>query len=246
MQIIKKKNGTMTPKERVLKTFNLEKTDRVTIGYDTNDIIRIKLAKALGINDGDYEKILKALDVDYRGIGAPYNGKCLFPEKEGRKINPEEGCYMRWIEHETGGYWDFCDFPLNGAEDDVIANYPVPNPDDFDYSVVGEQIENHKDYAIYIGHAGIADIINSNGRIMGIEDVLCHLLTENEAALYFIDRRIDMQIAVLERTLDKYKGKIDFMWMGEDLGTQINPMISLDLYRRVLKPRHQRYIDLAK
>ena len=36
------------------------------------------------------------------------------------------------------------------------------------------------------------------------------------------------------------------MWLGEDLGTQRAPMISLDLYRRVLKPRHKKFVDLAK
>jgi len=51
---------------------------------------------------------------------------------------------------------------------------------------------------------------------------------------------------VLERTLDRYKDKIDFLWMGEDLGTQNSPMISLDLYRKVLRPRHQKFVDLAK
>jgi uroporphyrinogen-III decarboxylase len=33
--------------------------------------------------------------------------------------------------------------------------------------------------------------------------------------------------------------------MGEDLGTQIGPMISLDLYRKHLRSRHQRFVDLA-
>jgi uroporphyrinogen decarboxylase len=36
------------------------------------------------------------------------------------------------------------------------------------------------------------------------------------------------------------------MWLGEDLGTQIGPMISMELYRRELRPRHQKFIDLAK
>jgi uroporphyrinogen-III decarboxylase len=36
------------------------------------------------------------------------------------------------------------------------------------------------------------------------------------------------------------------MWLGEDLGTQIAPMISLDLYRKVLKPIHKVFCDLAK
>lgn len=44
----------------------------------------------------------------------------------------------------------------------------------------------------------------------------------------------------------KANGLIDFVWIGEDLGTQIAPMISLELYRKVLRPRHQKFIDLAK
>ena len=50
----------------------------------------------------------------------------------------------------------------------------------------------------------------------------------------------------MERTLDRYKGAIDFMWLGEDLGTQHAPMIGLELFRRVLRPIHQQFVDLAK
>lgn len=246
METIRKARETMSAKERVWRTFHHEKTDRVTIGYEANEGIHRRLAQALGIPDGSHELVCQALGVDYRGVGAPYVGPPLFPDKPGRRCDPLEGCYMRWVEHETGGYWDFCDFPLMGAEEEVIASYPVPDPDDFDYEAVGEQIAAHKDVALYLGGPGIPDIINSNGRIMGMEDILCHLMTENEAALTFVDRRIRMQLAVLERTLEKYKGKIDFLWLGEDLGTQHAPMISLDLYRRVFRPRHQKFVDLAR
>lgn len=246
MEKIQKAKETMSAKERVWKTFQHEKTDRVTIGYEANENIHRRVARALGIEDGNYELVYQALGVDYRAVGAPYVGPQLFPEKPGRRCDPLEGCYMRWVEHKTGGYWDFCDFPLEGADDETIANYPVPDPDDFDYDAVGEQIAFHKNVAIHLGGAGSVDIINSNGRIMGMEDVLCHLITENEAALSFIDRRLQMQLTVMERTLEKYKGKIDFIWLGEDLGTQHTPMISLDLFRRVIRPRHQKFIDLAK
>ena len=50
----------------------------------------------------------------------------------------------------------------------------------------------------------------------------------------------------MERVLEKAKGRIDFVWMGEDLGTQRAPMISPKLYRQTLRPMHQRFIDLAK
>jgi len=244
--VIKRARETMTAKQRVLKTFNLEKTDRVTIGYDANQGVHTRFAKALGIPDGNGEKVNRTLGVDYRHIGAPYTGPCLFKPLPNRRVDNLEGCYTRWVEHDTGGYWDFCDFPLANADDETIAGFPVPDPDGFNYGAVAEQLERHKDYAVFIGGAGVPDIINSNGRIMGMEDILVHLATGNEAALAFIDRRIDMQFAVMERTLELYKGRIDFMWLGEDLGTQHSPMISLDLFRKVFKPRHQRFVDLAK
>jgi uroporphyrinogen decarboxylase len=246
MTKIIKANETMTAKERVLKTFNLEKTDRVTIGYETNDGVHKRVAEALGIPDGDNEKVKQALGVDYRGVGAPYAGPSLFKPLPDRRVDAVDGCYMRWMEHQTGGYWDFCDFPLANADAETIENYPVANPDDFDYESIGMQLLQHKDKAIHIGGAGVPDIINSNGRIMGMEDTLVNLMVEDEATMHFVDRRLKMRLTVMERTLEMYKGKIDFMWLGEDLGTQHSPMISLDLYRRVFRPRHQKFIDLAK
>ncbi|NLX93432.1 MAG: hypothetical protein GXZ02_06145, partial [Clostridiales bacterium] len=85
------------------------------------------------------ELVKQALGVDYRGVGAPYIGPPLFKELPDRRVNEIEGCYMRWIEHQTGGYWDFCDFPLKDADPETIANYPVPDPDKFDYSRIAEQ-----------------------------------------------------------------------------------------------------------
>ena len=51
---------------------------------------------------------------------------------------------------------------------------------------------------------------------------------------------------MLRRTLEAARGGVDFVWMGDDLGTQIGPTISLDLYRRQIRPLHQRFVDLAK
>lgn len=244
MAQIKKAPETMSSRERVLKTFAFEKTDRVTIGYEANANINERLMKALNVSDS--EGLFCALGVDYRAIDAPYAGPPLFQAPEGRVVNQLEGCLMRWIEHPTGGYWDFCDFPLKDAEDEEFDSFPIPDPDQFDY----EQAYRHAvsydgKFALYIGNAGVPDIINSNGRIMGMEDVLCHLLLGDGAAMDFIRRRAASQLKVMERLLDRCRGLIDFMWLGEDLGTQIAPMISLDLYRRTIKPIQKQFTDLA-
>lgn len=244
MTKIQKAPETMTSRERVIRTFQYEKTDRVTIGYEANAGINQRLMTELGASTT--EELFQILGVDYRSIAAPYTGPQLFTVPPDRAVDQLEGCIMRKVEHSSGYYWDFCDFPLQDAEDEDFASFPVPDPDNFDYDAALEKAKSYGgEYALYVGNAGIPDIINSNGRLMGMEDILCHLLTGNEAAMDFVHRRVAFQLGMLERLLDKCKGHIDFMWLGEDLGTQITPMISLDLYRRAFRPIHKQFADLA-
>jgi uroporphyrinogen decarboxylase len=244
---IGKARETMSAKERVRKTFAHEKTDRVTIGYDANDEIHRRLKEALGIPAADNDGLLRALGVDYRGVGIPYTGKPLFEELPNRRRHPFDGAVMRWAANDSGGYWDYCDFPLKDADEEAFAKYPVPNPDDFDYEAALDQAKVlNRDYGLHIGDPGIPDIINRNGAVMGMEDILCHLLTGYEPAMDLIRRRAAFQLAMLERTLDKCGDYLDFVWYGEDLGTQRAPMISRELYLTALKPIHKQFFDLAK
>jgi len=246
MEIIHANKETMTAKERVRRTFAFEKTDRVTIGYEANGAIHNALCHALGVPTNDWEALMRTLGVDYRSIGARYTGPKLFDDIDGRNVDPLDGFVMKWIEHSTGGYWDFCDFPLADAEDEAFETYKMPNPDDFDYDgALASAKRYNNEFGLYIGHAGMADVINSNGRLMGMEDTLCHLITENEAALDFMQRRAKWQLGMFERLLAKCGEHLDFVWLGEDLGTQHSPMISLDLYRKVLKPLHKGFVDAA-
>ncbi len=77
---------------------------------------------------------------------------------------------------------------------------------------------------------GLGDIINSNGMLRSMEQTLVDLITDDPAGLLLANRRIDIQLEITRRTLEAARGGIDFLWMGEDLGTQIGPMISLELY----------------
>lgn len=115
MSVLRKARETMSARERVRRTFAFEKTDRVPIGYEANPGIHARLCGALGIPAGDLEAAWQALGVDIRPIQPPYVGPELFKAPENRRVDPLEGYVMRWVAHDTGGYWDFCDFPLQGA-----------------------------------------------------------------------------------------------------------------------------------
>ncbi|MBM4144144.1 MAG: hypothetical protein FJ225_11220 [Lentisphaerae bacterium] len=234
----------MSSKERVLTTFAHREPDRVPIGYSANAGIDRRLREALDVKEGEW--VGEALGVDFRHVGAPYRGKRLHPEAKDRGVDEQWGIRTRWIEHPSGGYWDYCDFPLRDADEDTVAKWPMPDPADFDYGDVAEACKRNAAFAVHTGHGGLGDIINMTGMLRTMEQVLVDLITDDPAGLLLIDRRIDVMVETTRRTLEAAKGKIDFLWLGEDLGTQNSPLISLDLFRRHIRPRHQRFIDLAR
>lgn len=237
---------TMTSKERVLTAFAHQEPDRVPVTYSANAAIDQRMKAHFGLKPDDGEGLLQALGVDMRGAGAWYTGPRLHAEVPGRGVDPCWGIHTRWIEHESGGYWDYCDFPLENATLEEIEAWPMPSPDDFDYSHIAEHCERNKEYCIYAGDAGLGDIINSTGMIRTMEQVLVDMALDEEAFLRYTDRRLAIMLEVTSRVLEAAKGGIDMLWLGEDLGTQDSPLISLELYRRHLRPRHQQFIDLAK
>ncbi|MDD4988571.1 MAG: uroporphyrinogen decarboxylase family protein [Candidatus Izemoplasmatales bacterium] len=248
---IQKAFETMSAKTRVQRFFQHEKTDRVPIDYLTNPTIHRRLLEAFDFapdaNDST-DRLLEILGVDFRKIQAPYHGPLLFQERPGLKVDPEYGYYSRWVDNPYGGYEDYCVFPLKDVDSEIIAGFPVPNPDDYDYTVVPDQVKKYQGYALYVGDPGYGDIINSLGRVMGMEDALVNLYLGDEATLAYVERKIKFELGKLERLIIEIKkagNSPDFLWMGEDLGTQIAPMISHDLFLRVFRPAMQQFVSLA-
>jgi len=237
----------MTSKERVLTALKHRQPDRVPINYvGANSDIGTRLKEHFGLDMDDEDGLLKALNVDFRVIDAPYVGPQLHTPVENRNIDPLWGIRTRWIENESGGYWDFCDFPLKQASVEDIENWPMPSPDDFDYSVVKDLCSKYKDYCVVYGNPCFGDVINSTGMIRTMEQVLIDLITDEPAGLKYIERKISIQEEILKRAIQAADGGIDLVWIGEDLGTQKSPMISPDIFKKHIRPNHQKLINIAK
>jgi uroporphyrinogen decarboxylase len=235
----------MTSKERVLTAIAHREPDRVPIDYGSNPGIDRRLKEHFGLKPEDDEGLRQALGVDFRGVWAGYTGPELHAAVADRRIDMW-GRRTRWVEHGSGGYWDYCDFPLKNAKLEEMLEWPMPSPDDFDYSHVKADCERYGDYCVVCGGPGTGDIINSTGMIRSMEQVMVDLAFESPEFFTYIDRKLDIQIEVLRRPLEGGEGGIDLVFMGEDLGTQRGPLIGLDMYRRLLRPRHQKIIDMAK
>jgi uroporphyrinogen decarboxylase len=234
----------MTSRERVLCAFGRIRADRVPVDYQANPGIDARLKKRFGLSSDDKEGLLSVLGVDFRAIDAPYQGPRLHQDVPGRNVDPLWGIRTRWIGHSTGGYWEACDFPLQNADAEEVARWPMPDPGRYDYSVVAEACRRNEPYAQHILCYG--DLINGNGFLRGMEQTLIDLVTDDPAGALLGDRRFAVQLATTERILEAAKGRIDFLWLGEDLGTQDRPMVSLDVFRRHIRPRYQKFVDLAR
>ena len=224
----------------------MKKADRVPIGYFANPGIQSALRRLLGV-PADKDSVNDALGVDFKGLMPAYTRKSLCSRRRGRErhVHPLTRAVTRWVANEDGGYWDYCDFPLAGSRRRIIANWPVPDPDDFDYDGLLEKCKAYGHKAVYFGHPGISDVMNNTGMIRGMENIYMDLALETRKRDDAAGPAHEGRAAMFERALDKCRDYVDFIWTGEDLGTQRAPLISLDMFRAQIRPRHQPLIGLA-
>jgi uroporphyrinogen decarboxylase len=234
----------MTSKDRVLTALACQTPDRVPINYAANGGIDKRLKEHFGLKAEDSEALRQVLGVDFRGVSADYTGPRLHADVPERGVCVDNwGIHRRWIEHDNGGYYDFCDFPLCEADEAAVADWAMPSPDQYDYSHVHTRCRSISNYAVVLDCFG--DLINGNGMLRGMEQTLVDLITDDPAGLLLADRRFAIQMEVARRTLEAARGQIDILWLGEDLGTQIGPIISMDIFRKHIRPRYQALVDMA-
>jgi uroporphyrinogen decarboxylase len=88
--------------------------------------------------------------------------------------------------------------------------------------------------------------MNTSGFLRGMEQAFVDLMLDDPAGLLLVDRILGLHLEKTRRELEAAKGGVDFVWIGEDLGTQRGPLISREVFRRHIRPRHQPFFDLAR
>ena len=236
----------MTGRQRVLRALRHEIPDRVPIDYSANPGIDRRLKEHFGLAPADREGLFQALGVDFRRVMARYTGPRLHPESDDPsvRVTPDWGLQVKYIEHESGGYWEPWGAPLKDLDPEIARTYPMPSPDDFDYDAVREACDAWKPYAVNV-HAGF-EVMNWTARLTGDETMYVGLALGDPALLTLVQRFTEIKQEVLRRTLEAAGDGVDFVWIGEDLGTQRGPRIGMEMFRERIRPIHQRSVDLAR
>jgi len=240
----------MTSRERVLTALEYKTTDRVpfSLGMGVNRPVRVELMRELGFESMDrIDDYLDSL-TDIKSVRPRYIGPKDLDFTDGDGVHNDiwgvgrSAVYYRPDDH----YMEICKYPLAGIEEaGELDDYRWPSADWFDFSCLRKQINelngNGNEYAIMMGNG---NIFESSWYMRGFERMLTDLILDPELACAIMDRVTDFYIdyisAALETTNKDGGAPIDLFFTADDIGGQDGLLFSLDLWERLIKPRHKR------
>lgn len=125
-----------------------------------------------------------------------------------------------------------------------IREYPYPDYDrDYRWDLLPERIEKLKqDDQVVFASMG-ATIFELSWVLRSMEELYIDMLERPEMANTLFDIILDFKLAFVERYI---KAGVDGFQFGDDVGTQLDLMMSPKLWRTYLKPRLKKVIDRAK
>lgn len=254
----------MNPRERFFATINYQTPDRPLLApLDAQNGVWEKLYRYFNIPfelEGDADKIPPRFEglepeahagfmvktgEEFRRIGPRYVG----PAPKIHEDGSWDGMWgERWklVSFESGSYAETCYLPFAQIEDaGDLENVSFPSADWFDYSDIKNQCRKHEGYVLLTESSGSGDFINGIAFLRGVEQVLVDIALEDPVYLSIAEKRFRFFYEKIKRTLEAAEGKIDVVRFGEDLGTQLGPIISLEKFTRLFAPKYKKLFDLV-
>ena len=235
----------MNSRERVLTAMNHVRPDRVPINFRSVDKVAERMEQYYSKS---YQELLEYLQVDFREVIPPYTGPKFEKDANGNFFD-EWG--VRRKEVITGHSRDvFVDYsPLAEAEDlEEIINYKWPDVDAYDYSVLPDMCKQFEGYAISgpgLFAEGYHGVFHQLTYLFGMEQAMMNLLTEEELVQETIKHITAYWTGYFERMFDACKGKLDFIFYKDDMGSQNSLLVSQETFRKFFKPSLKEICDLA-
>jgi uroporphyrinogen decarboxylase len=243
----------MDSRQRVFTALQHQQPDRVPIDYWAAAEVNTLLLKHF--NFSTLEELLEFFNVDFRYLDGPaYVGPQLATHPDG-SVNDHFGVPRKTVAYGTGStsgtYKEVADYPLARARSvDEIESYPHwPNAEWFDYASVRQQARQAYEKGKVVVFMG--DRLNRCAQLKpamylrGIEQILVDTILNPEISQAIFRRITEFYVRYCERVLDAADGKIDILFTGDDFGTQTSTFMSLDMWRRYLRPGFERFIEIG-
>jgi uroporphyrinogen decarboxylase len=157
------------------------------------------------------------------------------------------GHHTRTVENPSGAYEEFLRWPLREAATTLeLSQYDWPEPDWWDFSPLRSAIQRINPNSQYHLRYRAGTVFESAWQLRGMEEFLTDLAINPDIPLYIMERLTDVIVENTRRVLQAAGDLIDMVYFYDDVGAQTGLMISKNMWRRFIRPFHQRIIETAR
>ena len=255
--------GTMTPRERVLASVDLQEPDRVPI-----DIGGTSFSTIIG---QAYERLKAYLGVDgATAYMTPRSYTAILDERVARRLGADtrplfvgkpdgwqdirlgDGSFQDEfgvIWHRAGnGHYAPTGNPLAKAMAADLDAYRWPDP--LNPGRIRGLRQQARQLASDTGYAVVLSLpvgfVHLSQYLRGYEQWLMDIVLNPAFLDTLMDLTLDWWLSLAGAVLDEVGTYVDVVAFGDDVAFHDRPMLDLDRYRRLLKPRHKQMVDLIK
>ncbi|MHB9131537.1 MAG: uroporphyrinogen decarboxylase family protein [Armatimonadota bacterium] len=241
----------LTSRKRVAIALAHQEPDRVPIDFWATGEVKRTLKQHLGFATD--EELLRYLDVDFRVLAGPVY-HCPPVTEIGNDISTDVwGVQRKTVSYGSGdhqgSYQELACSPLATMESvkeiDQYAGWP--SPDSWDYTSLADDCRRAGDKCVvYVG-----DRMDRTAQLKpamylrGVEQIMLDMALNPEIVDGIIDHITEYYLEYNRRVFEAAQGGIDIFMMGDDFGTQIGPMMSVEMWERFFEKGFQKYIELA-
>jgi len=258
----------MNPRQRVIATLNHEEPDRIPLdiggsyvtGITKNAYVR--LAQALGIDPEPVvlcdviqqlaepsEELLRKLDVDTRGIVPNIVRKNTSLEICDGEEQFRDEWGVLWRRPEGSLYFDVAESPFAGQiSEAVIEDFPWPDAADpalFDGLEDKARQHYNQGYAVMLDNL-CAGLFEMCCRVRGTEQFLMDLVMDPDSACALLDKFVELKLKYYGAAAERLGGYVQLIREVDDMAGQQSMLISPDMYRQFIKPRHKLLFEAQK
>lgn len=228
----------MTPKERQLAAIRQELTDRISV-----DAIFIysfsEIADSLGIG---LEDLWDELGIDGRVILLEYKNEFTIPATDKNRVIWS----TTLLDEDSSHYGTTRVYPLarvNSISD--IKAYDWPDPDDFNYSRAAELAKLLGETYAIRGPLWVPVFCKACD-LFGMEGAMVRMMLEPDIFEAALDHITDLYVEICERFMDACGDSMEVFCAGDDFATQRGLMISPEKWRKFIKPRLDRILEVGR
>jgi uroporphyrinogen decarboxylase len=141
----------------------------------------------------------------------------------------------------TGHYTEIATHPL--ADDEAVNHYQPPDPNRLElYADAARVISDFKEEYWIVG-VTVTSVFETAWALRGLEQMLIDMITDPDLADQVLDFPYQYHFAAARRLVEM---GVDMIWIGDDVGSQHEMLISPKMWRKFLKWRMANMIQELK